>query len=80
MESKAIKFLRMIYGVNQQELATRLKVSKSYIQKLEQGKLRISREILQRIAKAFDMSEAQLLMLEEMLAQPELAIKRVVGG
>jgi len=51
-----IKSLRNVFGVNQKQLAKRVKISQGYLARLEQGRQTPSIAIAGRIASAFGLT------------------------
>ncbi len=56
-----IKLLRTAMGVQQDELANKLGISRSYLSQIEKGKKEPSLKILKRIAEYFEMPPALLV-------------------
>ncbi|MBA7662696.1 hypothetical protein ES703_70727 [subsurface metagenome] len=64
---KRVKELREINGLNQREVARKLKVNRSTISQIESGERKISAEELLRLSKMFNVTPNNLLDLENKL-------------
>lgn len=67
MLNRALKIVRQYHNLNQTQLAGKLSLSTSYISELESGKKEPTLEVLDRYAKAFNMSMSSLLVFSETL-------------
>lgn len=68
MFNEALKTIRQFHRLNQNELASKLKISGSYLSELESGKKEPSIDILQRYADVFNVPLSSLLVFSETLA------------
>ena len=69
MFGKALRLLRRSHDLKQQELATRLKVSRSYISELESGNRTPSYDLLERYAETFKIPVSSLVFFAEALEE-----------
>ncbi len=68
MINKALKLIRQFHKVKQSDLATKFKMSKSYLSEIESGKKPVSFELLQKYATEFDIPASSLVFFSESLA------------
>jgi len=67
MFGNALRLLRRSHDLKQQELATTLKVSRSYISELESGNRTPSYDLLERYADTFNIPVSSLVFFAETL-------------
>lgn len=60
-----LKKTRLIYDMNAKELASKLKISASYLSEIENNKKKPSLELLESYAEIFDMKLSSLILLSE---------------
>lgn len=77
MFGKALRLLRRSHDLKQQELATRLKVSRSYISELESGNRTPSYDLLERYAETFKIPVSSLIFFAEALEDKSDVTKRL---
>ncbi len=65
MQHEALRLVRVFHDLNQNTLADRLQVSKSYLSEVESGKKQATLELLQRYADTFGMPLSSLLFFAE---------------
>lgn len=74
-----VRELREQYGITQKELAQRLDVSASYVNKVEKGRLQFgdypSAKFIHKLAEELDADEDELLLLADKV--PEQIRKRI---
>ena len=62
---KALRAIRVFHDLNQEELAKKLKISKSYLSEIEAGKKQPSLLLLQQYSAVFNVSLSSILFLSE---------------
>lgn len=67
MLNKALKIVREVHRMKQGELAEALGISKSYLSELERGEKKVSLEVLNKYADAFDVPASTFLSFMEAL-------------
>ena len=65
MLGETLKRLRGIYGYSAQELSECLGISKSYLSEIENGKKKVSIELIQKYADLFGLRPSTLLRFSE---------------
>lgn len=66
-QSKALKIVREVHRMKQGQLADALGISKSYLSELERGEKKVSIEVLNKYAHAFDVPASTFLSFMEAL-------------
>src|ERR1035441_1436832 len=69
MISEALRLLRVYHNLTQTQLATDLKVSKSYVSEIESGKKKASIDILETYSAHFKVPLSSLFFFSEELDQ-----------
>lgn len=77
MFGKALRLLRRSHDLNQQELAARLEISRSYISELESDNRTPSYDLLQKYAQTFKIPVSSLVFFAEALDDKANANKRL---
>jgi len=67
MISEALRLIRVFHDLKQQELASRLKLSNSYVSEIESGKKVPTIEVMQKYADEFDIPVSSILFFSESL-------------
>lgn len=75
MLAEALRLIRIFHDMQQQELADRLGLSKSYVSELESGKKNPSMEVIQKYSEAFGIPPSSILFFSESLENPTKAKK-----
>ena len=65
--AKTLKLMRTYSGMKASDLADKIGISRSYISELESGKKPVTIQILKGYAKALDVPDYVLLVLDEKL-------------
>ena len=65
MLNDALKWLRLFHGLNKTQVAERVGLSKSYITEIEAGDKRVTLDVLDKYAKAFDIPVSSLMFFSE---------------
>lgn len=73
---EALRLLRVFHDVKQNELATQLELSPSYLSEMERAKRPVSLEVLNRYADHFSIPMSSLLFFSETLGAKDRS-KRV---
>jgi len=63
--SEALRLVRVFHDLNKSEVAGRVGLSKSYITELESGDKKVTLEVLQKYADAFNMPVSSLMFFAE---------------
>lgn len=69
MLSEALRLLRVFHDLKQNELASRLELSKSYISELEKGNRTPSLDVIEKYSKEFNIPTSSILFFSENLDQ-----------
>jgi transcriptional regulator with XRE-family HTH domain len=70
MLSEALRLVRVFHDMKQNELATRLGISKSYLSEIEAGKKQPTIEIINRYSSEFHIPSSSILFFSESLESP----------
>ncbi|MGK9236837.1 helix-turn-helix domain-containing protein [Inquilinus limosus] len=65
MLSKALRLVRVYHDLSLVEAAERVGLSKSYVSELEKGHKKVTMEVLEKYAEAFDMPMSSLMLFAE---------------
>ena len=65
MMNKAIRLIRAYHDLNLSEVADRVGLSKSYISEMERGHKKVSIDVLEKYAEAFDIPMSSLMLFAE---------------
>lgn len=65
MMNKALRLVRVYHDLNQGDAAERVGLSKSYISELENGRKKVTLEVLEKYSKAFDIPVSSLMLFGE---------------
>lgn len=65
--SKKIKYIRLTKGIPQGEMAKKLKVKQQYLSDVENGRKRVTHELLFKFGKAMDMKSKTIVELMELI-------------
>ncbi len=65
MMNKALRLVRVYHDLSLVEAAERVGLSKSYVSELEKGHKKVSMEVLEKYATAFDMPMSSLMLFAE---------------
>lgn len=81
MLSEALRLIRVYHDLKQQELAERLKISKSYLSEIENGKKNPTIELIEKYATEFSIPSSSILFFSENLENPSKIdnIKNVIA-
>lgn len=82
MLSEALRLIRVFHDLKQQEIADRLRLSKSYVSELESGKKAPSLDVIQRYSDEFGIPASSILFFSENLEDPSRAkrAKTAIAG
>jgi transcriptional regulator with XRE-family HTH domain len=80
MLNRALKLLRLFHEMDQQELAGKLKISRSYLSELESGKKQPTLELLDRYAIVFHVPTPTLLLFSEALEAQRFSERLRIKG
>ena len=67
MINSALKKIRLFHNIKQNELATKLEISNSYLSEIENGKKSPSFELLEKYSTYFDIPISSLMYFSEQL-------------
>jgi len=67
MLSEALRLLRVFHDLKQNELASRLDLSKSYISELEKGSRTPSLDVIEKYSKEFNIPTSSIMFFSENL-------------
>lgn len=67
MINSALKKIRIFHNIKQNELATKLEISNSYLSEIENGKKSPSFELLEKYSTYFDIPISSLMYFSEQL-------------
>lgn len=70
-DGRVLKSIRIFHGLTQEQLATELNITESYLAGLEIGEKPISYIFLEDFAKYFDMPVSTLVYLSENIENPK---------
>lgn len=65
MMNKALRLVRAYHDLNQADTAERVGLSKSYISEIESGTKKVTLEVLEKYATAFDIPISSLMLFAE---------------
>jgi transcriptional regulator with XRE-family HTH domain len=68
MLKEALRLVRVFHDLNKSEVASRVGLSKSYISELENGDKKVSLEVLEKYATAFNIPMSSLMLFAEQTA------------
>jgi transcriptional regulator with XRE-family HTH domain len=68
MLKDALRLVRVFHDLNKSEVATRVGLSKSYISELENGGKKVSLDVLEKYAVAFNIPVSSLMLFAEQTA------------
>ena len=82
MLNEALRLVRVFHDLNKTQTAERVGLSKSYITELERGDKKVTIEVLQKYADAFNMPLSSLMFFAEQSADGSAAdkVRTVVAG
>lgn len=75
MMHRALRLIRVYHDLNQAEAATRVGLSKSYVSEIETGNKKVTLEVLEKYASAFEIPLSSLMLFAENLGQQHLTEK-----
>lgn len=67
MLNESLKLVRIYHQKSQTELAGILGISKSYLSEIENGKKKVTLELLEKYSETFDIPSSSLMMFSEQL-------------
>jgi transcriptional regulator with XRE-family HTH domain len=82
MLGEALRLIRVFHDLNKSQVAERVGLSKSYVTELERGDKKVTLEVLEKYASAFNIPVSSLMLFAERVAQggiAESARVRVAG-
>lgn len=65
MIGETIKLLRILYGINSQDLALKIEISQSYMSEIENNKKVPKLEIIKKISEIFKIRTSSLIYIDE---------------
>jgi len=65
MKHELLKIIRTVNGLSQLQAAECLGISKSYLSEIENGKKKVSLDILEKYKDIFDISPSMILFFDE---------------
>ena len=65
MMNKALRLVRVYHDLNQADAAARVGLSKSYVSEIESGNKKVTLEVLEKYANAFDIPVSSLMLFAE---------------
>ena len=65
MIGETIKLLRILYGINSQDLALKIEISQSYMSEIENNKKVPKLEIIKKISGIFKIRTSSLIYIDE---------------
>lgn len=65
MLHKTLSLIRTFHNLNKTQVATKVGLSKSYISELESGEKKITLEVLEKYATAFNIPLSSLILFDE---------------
>lgn len=65
MIGETIKLLRILYGINSQDLALKIEISQSYMSEIENNKKVLKLEIIKKISEIFKIRTSSLIYIDE---------------
>lgn len=65
MQHEALRLVRIFHDMNQNALAERLGISKSYLSEIESGRKAVTLELLQKYGNVFNMPVSSLMFFAE---------------
>lgn len=79
---EALRLVRVFHDMNQTELASKLKISNSYLSEVESGKKQVTIDLLGKYSRAFKMPVSSFLLFSETLDSrlPSERIRTAVAG
>lgn len=82
MLSDALRLVRAFHNLNKTQVAQRVGLSKSYITELERGDKKVTLEVLQKYADAFNMPVSSLMFFAEHAGDPSSTekVRTAVAG
>lgn len=75
MLNEVLKSIRLFHKLSQTDLANSIDVTKSQISEIEAGKKNVSRKILEKYSKKFDIPISSIFLLNEQLENREFSPK-----
>ena len=63
--NKALRLVRVYHDLNQADAAVRVGLSKSYVSEIESGNKKVTLEVLEKYANAFDIPVSSLMLFAE---------------
>jgi transcriptional regulator with XRE-family HTH domain len=82
MLNEALRLVRVFHDLNKTQTADRVGLSKSYITELERGDKKVTMEVLQKYASAFNVPLSSLIFFAEQAADDTTTdkVRTVVAG
>lgn len=82
MINEALRLIRRFHELTQTEMATRLGVSKSYLNEVEHGHKNVTLDLLNRYSEALDIPMSHLMLFAEQVDDPKpvAKLKRAIAG
>ena len=80
MDKRTVKFLRTSNGLNRQQFADKVGVSRQLISAIEQGERRLTPRVADKIRTAFGLTADDVERLRELIAIISLGAKNQVKG
>ena len=75
MLSEALRLIRVFHDMKQNELATRLGISNSYLSEIEAGKKQPTIELMNRYSEIFRIPSSSILFFAEGLKGPSRSVR-----
>ena len=72
MLPEALRYIREFHDLTQEDLAGKLKVSRSFLSEIESGKKPASLELLEQYSKVFSIPKSSLFLFAESLEERPL--------
>ena len=76
MTGKALKLIRKYYNFQQNDLASKLGISRSYLSELESGKKEVSLDLLRKYSEFFKLPVSSLMLFSENLDRKDSISER----
>ncbi len=80
MLAEALRLIRVFHDVKQNELAAKLRISKSHLSEIESGKKQPRLELIERYSDEFGIPSSSILFFSESLDSPSKSVDAVDRG